>query len=216
MDTDLIKIGEVSSVNPAEGTARVIFDDDDGLVSYDLQVVHPNTFKNKDYALPDVGTDVVCIFLGSGAEEGFILGGVYTDGNPPPEGSIDVRAVEFADGTVVRYDRAGHVLSVTIGGLTIQADRQQLAINAPQQVTAEAGANVNVKAGAQIALTAPTVTLTMGATTMVLSGSGATIKTSKLKVEGDIECTGDVTAGGISLRNHTHPGDSGGTTGAPS
>ena len=39
--------------------------------------------------------------------------------------------------------------------------------------------------------------------------------TGHLHVDGEITCTGDVVAGGISLRNHTHPGDSGGTTGGP-
>ena len=39
--------------------------------------------------------------------------------------------------------------------------------------------------------------------------------TGNLHVDGEITCTGDVVAGGISLRNHTHPGDSGGTTGGP-
>lgn len=36
-----------------------------------------------------------------------------------------------------------------------------------------------------------------------------------LAITGDITLTGDVIANGISLINHTHPGDSGGTTGAP-
>ena len=30
---DLIKVGEVSSIDPATGTARVVFDDEDGTVS---------------------------------------------------------------------------------------------------------------------------------------------------------------------------------------
>jgi phage baseplate assembly protein V len=34
-------------------------------------------------------------------------------------------------------------------------------------------------------------------------------------IDGDVIVTGDVVAGGVSLRHHTHPGDSGGTTGAP-
>ena len=36
---DLIRIGEVSSINPAKGTARVVFDDDDGTVSFDLPIL---------------------------------------------------------------------------------------------------------------------------------------------------------------------------------
>lgn len=34
-------------------------------------------------------------------------------------------------------------------------------------------------------------------------------------VMGGVTVTGDLVAGGISLKDHTHPGDSGGTTGAP-
>lgn len=44
---------------------------------------------------------------------------------------------------------------------------------------------------------------------LAVSGGGGA------SVEGSLSTTGDVTAGGISLQTHTHPGDSGGTTGAP-
>ena len=40
---------------------------------------------------------------------------------------------------------------------------------------------------------------------------GATTAT----LEGSLNATGDVTASNISLNSHTHPGDSGGTTGGP-
>ena len=32
----LIKIGEVSSIDPAKCTARVVFDDEDSIVSYEI------------------------------------------------------------------------------------------------------------------------------------------------------------------------------------
>lgn len=215
-----LKVGTVSSVNAAEGTARVYFPDDDDLVSYDLQVVHTFAHQNKEYAMPDVGADVVCGFLSSGSEEGFILGGVFTKGNPPPESSLDVWARHFADGSKIRYDRSSHVLSVTINETKITANRDNITVEAPkkitvkggQQVDVEGGQVVNVNAGANIALTAPTISLTMGGTKMTLKGDSATIKTQKLRVEGSIECTGDVTAGGISLQNHTHDCPHGGST----
>jgi phage baseplate assembly protein V len=46
-----------------------------------------------------------------------------------------------------------------------------------------------------------------GATTVRIKGT--------LYVDGDIIVTGDVVAGGVSLRNHTHTGDSGGNTSKP-
>ncbi|MFR4148362.1 MAG: phage baseplate assembly protein V, partial [Sutterella wadsworthensis] len=42
----------------------------------------------------------------------------------------------------------------------------------------------------------------------ISGGSGAS-------VDGSLTTTGDVVAAGISLDTHTHPGDSGGTTGTP-
>lgn len=36
-----------------------------------------------------------------------------------------------------------------------------------------------------------------------------------IQINGDVRVNGDVVANGISLKGHTHPGDSGGTTGVP-
>ncbi len=41
------------------------------------------------------------------------------------------------------------------------------------------------------------------------------ITAPQTNITGDVNVTGDVVADGISLTGHTHPGDSGGTTGAP-
>ncbi|MGN0887225.1 MAG: phage baseplate assembly protein V [Candidatus Spyradenecus sp.] len=118
----LIKIGEVSSVDPAAGTARVVFDDDDGVVSYDLKVLHTNTLKTKDYAMPELGSDVLCVFLPNATEEGFILGSFYAGEVTPPESEGTKRTVRFSDGTRVCYDMATHALQVTgAARVTVQA-----------------------------------------------------------------------------------------------
>jgi len=46
---------------------------------------------------------------------------------------------------------------------------------------------------------------------MQSQSGGATTAT----LDGSLNATGDVTASNISLNSHTHPGDSGGTTGGP-
>lgn len=209
MDLDRIKIGTVSSVNPAKATARVVFPDDDGLVSYDLQVMQVNGFRNKDYAMPDVGTDVVCIFLGSGTEEGFIIGAVYTEGNPPPESSIDKRTVVFKDGTRISYDRETHTLSAEIGGTSIVADRQNVSITAPAAVTVNC-TTATVNASASVKLDTPKTDITgvlnvagliTGKGGLAISGGGGGAAAT---VTGTLKTTGDVVAGGISLQGHTH------------
>ena len=214
MQFDVLKIGSVSSVNPTEATARVLFNDDDALVSYDLQVLHQNTFGNKDYGLPDVGTDVLCGFLESGGEEGFILGAVYGSGNSAPESSIDKRTVVFKDGTSVSYDRASHTLTVTIDGTTIVADRQNITVTAPQSVTINC-TNATVNASGSVEIDSPSTHVT-GTLTVdklitgnggfaISGGSGATCSVNgTIDLQGSMTSTGDVTAGGISLQSHTH------------
>lgn len=217
----LIKIGEVSSVNYANGTARVVFDDDDSIVSNDLPVLQTNTLQNKDHALPDVGEDVVCLFLPSGGEEGFILGAVYAGEVQPAETSKDIRSVTFSDGTEIKYDRAAHLLSVKIDGTTITANRENVNIDTPkevnvkggQTVNVEGGQTVNVKGGQTVNITggtvinlaAPSVNLTMGSTTMKLNGSKATIEASNIEVKGALTVTGNMTTtGNITASGAVH------------
>ena len=186
---DLIKVGEVSSIDPATGTARVVFDDEDGTVSYDLPILQRNTYKTKDFHSVTVGEDVLCLFLPTGPEEGFILGSVYAGEVMPKESSGDVRSVVFADGTRVSYDRSTSELVISVLGTTIKVT----------------GQNVNIVAPSVIDLKAPTITLTMGATTMVLSGSQASIKASNLVFEGNMSVTGNLSVtGNVSASGSVH------------
>ena len=106
------RVGHVSSVDPTAGTARVVFDDKQGLVSYNLPVLQRNTLKNKDEAWPDPGEHVVCLFLGNGLEQGFVLGAIYDRKNRPPVGDQDVRVTTFEDGTTLKVDRKNHIVEV--------------------------------------------------------------------------------------------------------
>jgi phage baseplate assembly protein V len=115
MTSKIIRYGVVSAVDPAKHAVRVAFEDEDGMVSDWLPVVVPNTKKNQDVALMDVGEDVVCVFLPSGISSGFCLGAFCRQGNPPPHANPNMRSVTFEDGTVVSYDRAAHVLNINCG-----------------------------------------------------------------------------------------------------
>ena len=170
----LIKIGVISSIDYAKGTARVSFEDDDEVVSYELQVLHTNTLQNKDYAMPDVGEDVICIFLPSGNEEGFILGSVYAGDTMPPENSGDFRTILFKDGTKISYNRATHELKATIEGTEITANRQDVSVTAPNSITA----------------TAKTATIT--------ASGAATIKAPMITLDGDVSITGTLQAVAIN------------------
>lgn len=60
-----------------------------------------------------------------------------------------------------------------------------------------------------------TASLPNGGTTILTSPGGVTIN-GNVSINGDVDVSGgDVTADGISLKTHKHPGDSGGVTGQP-
>ena len=143
MDTNFIKniirIGRVSSVDVNTNTARVAFSDKDDLVSGNLMIVNRGSMVDKDYWMPDVDEQVICLMQpnasGKGLNDGFILGSFFSAEDPPQESSADVRAVKFSDGTVVKHDRK-------TGNLTINATGD-ISIIAGGAVTIK-GATVNI------------------------------------------------------------------------
>lgn len=90
----LIRVGRVSSVNAGKHTARVMFEEDDDLVSYDLPVL---VARPGDYSLPDVDAPVVCLMAPGSAGVGYVLGAIYTDADAPPLSDAGQRSVAGDD-----------------------------------------------------------------------------------------------------------------------
>lgn len=217
---DFFKIGEVSSIDPASCTARVIFDDENSIVSYDLPVMQRNSFGNKDYQMPDVGEDVLCLFRGNGFEDGVVIGSFYAGEIAPPESTADRRTIVFKDGTRVCYDRAAHVLSINIEGTSIVFDRQTGTITVPESATVKCTTGI-VKASESVKIDSPatsvTGTLTVeglitGRGGLTVKGGGGVMADCDIQLNGRMDATDDVTAGGISLNSHTHTGVHGETS----
>lgn len=210
----LIKIGEISSIDPAKCTARVVFDDEDSIVSFDLPVLQRNSLKNHDYAMPDVGEDAIVLFFGEGQEDGVILGSIYAGEVTPPESTENRRTVVFDDDTRVCYDRAEHKLTVTIEGTEVVFNRQDGSITVPNAVTINCTtATVNASSGITLDTPKTDVTgvlnvagLITGKGGLAVSGGGgaAVTVTGNMMLQGQIEASSDVTAGGISLMKHKH------------
>ncbi len=191
----VIRVGEVTATNPAAHKVTVTFDDDDGQTSGELPVIVPNTLENRDHALPDVGEDVLCIFLPTGTEEGFILGSFYAGNVQDPESSQDVRATKFKDDTRIAYDRSSHTYTIDIKDTHIKADQQKIEMETTQQIH----------------LTTAQLLLTIGGTTMELNGSSDVINTSNITFTGNMDVTGTLhtsgdisTAGGVSAAGAVH------------
>lgn len=221
MQFDNFKIGEVSSIDPARCTARVIFDDENSMVSYDLPIMQRNSYGNCDYQMPDIGEDVLCLFRSDGFEDGVIIGSFYAGDVEPPETTADRRTVVFKDGTRICYDRAAHTLTVTIAGTEIVFDQQKGSITVPDSVTVNC-TTATIHASKSVTIDAPDTFFTGNITVQGLingqggftvTGGGGVVANCNIQLNGSMAATGDVTASGISLNSHTHTAPHGETSG---
>ncbi|WP_106494874.1 phage baseplate assembly protein V [Lentibacillus sp. Marseille-P4043] len=129
---NMIRVGQVNSVNESNGTVQVLFEDKDNLVSGDLPLF------SFEYDMPDVGDQVVCIFLANGIEQGFCLGPFFSEISKVPVQDKNIFRKHFSDGTYIQYDKNSQQLQITaqkpltlIGDLTVEGN-----ITATGKVTA--------------------------------------------------------------------------------
>ncbi len=143
---ELIKPGIVSSVDPATCSARVIFPDRDEMVSADLPILQRNCGKNQDFSLPDVGDNVLCLFLGTGTEDGFILGSFFNEKKKSTLNDPNVRGVIFSDGTRVVYDREKKLLNIEAAGKISVKTKEEISVISEKNIFAESKENIFAKA----------------------------------------------------------------------
>ena len=114
---NLIRIGTVSAVNGESCSARVAFEDKDNMVSAELPIITIGSKQTKAYWLPEVGTQVLCIFQpnasGSGISKRFVIGAFYSTQDAPVENNADVRSITFADGSFIRYESGNIEINAT-------------------------------------------------------------------------------------------------------
>lgn len=178
----MIRFGKVTERDNANGLVRVEFQED-GIVSKWISAIQPRTGRDKFFSLPDVNEHVACM-MDEYAEEGVVLGAVYSKKAQPAISGDDVTGVEFEDGSSVQFDRATGTITVNTQGDVI--------INATGNVT----------------VTTPLATVDGDLTvTGNLSAQGNMSGGGTISASGNIESTGgDVKApGGISLLLHKHP-----------
>ena len=128
----MIRTGTVSAVYPENGTARVVFDDKDDTTSPELHIVHRFSGTNKDYWVPDIGDQVVCIFANNDTNfsTGWILGSYFTDKHPPQVAIPDIMRLDFADGSFMEYNRGNSSLTIKVMG-QIKINGAEIHLNKP-------------------------------------------------------------------------------------
>jgi len=123
MEFRFMRTGKVSSINYKEYSARVEYDDAPGIISKELKILSTNSNKTKDYFLPSIGEDVICIFLPHAPSVGFIVGSYYSGKNLPLE-TGKIKYIFFPDGTRLKYNLETSLLEVDcVGDINISSGK---------------------------------------------------------------------------------------------
>lgn len=115
----MIRVGTVCDQNPAECSARVTFEDKDNMPSPELKILTRGSGNKKDYWMPDIGDQVVCIFANNDKNfsSGWILGSFFSAKAPPQVANSDIMRIDFGDGSYIEHDRASGNLTITCKGV---------------------------------------------------------------------------------------------------
>lgn len=118
-------VGIVTDVNPAEGTVIVTRPDKNDRTTAALKVIQRGTCKTKDYWMPAVNDQVLCLVLpnvsGKGPGEGYVLGAFYSDADKALESNEVVRSVHHESGSYWRVDENGNMEIHASGSMKLTA-----------------------------------------------------------------------------------------------
>ncbi|ANR79976.1 baseplate assembly protein [Kosakonia sacchari] len=195
---NMVRTGVVVETDLAAGRCRV---QTGGIITDWLQWLTQRAGRARTWWAPSVGEQVLILAVGGELDTAFVLPGLFSDENPAPSASADAWHIAFPDGAVIEYEPKTSAL--TVSGIKT-AD-----ITASESLTATVPV-VMVKASTRITLDTPEVVCT----NKLITGSLEVQKGGTMR--GDIEHSGGaLSSNGKVLHTHKHPGDSGGTTGAP-
>lgn len=81
MERNEIRIGRVSSLNPDNGTIRVVYKDKDNAVTMEFPLLN----LDGEYKMPKVDDLVLVSHLSNGSAAGIVLGTFWSPANQPPD-----------------------------------------------------------------------------------------------------------------------------------
>lgn len=202
----MIRVGIVNARQPEKMRVKVTIPDTttSPLVTDWLPVLCPRASQDMQYDLPDVGDQVLCLFLAYGLEQGFVVGAMYGKQQPPVQNG-DKWHRKFKDGTYLEYDRAEHKLVANVQGDVEILATGNMQAQIKGNMAAQSDGPAAVSSKAQLSLDAPAMNM----------GGGDGSATSAA-MQGTFNLTrGDIIAETVSLRNHVHVCPACGATTSP-
>lgn len=112
---EIIRIGKISTIDYAKGTASVIFTDRSNEAS-------PNfPFFSMFYEMPKVDDTVVVIMLPNSATKGFIIGVPFSAKRIPAKSGQGIFHKEFYDGTSILYNPETKNMEISAPKITLKS-----------------------------------------------------------------------------------------------
>ena len=195
---NMVRHGVVEDVKPSLCTVRL----SETLVTDWLQYQVPAAGGVSVHRMPSRGEACIVLSPSGNLEAGRVVFGFASNQYPEPSQAANETVVLFPDGARIVYDHTASHLDISgIATANITASGSTL-IKCPDNTV---DGNLNVTGLATL----------MGG--FVLSGgNGSTgVITGDIDHIGKFKNTGRMESNGVVLDTHTHPGDSGGTTGKP-
>ncbi|WP_157968302.1 MULTISPECIES: phage baseplate assembly protein V [Cysteiniphilum] len=219
---NLIRVGLVIETNPSRLKVK-IGDNTSGWLPWLTQ----RTGDCVTWWKPSVGEQVMVLSPSGELNNGVVLPAIYTKNQPTLNANEHMTV--YKDGTKVSYDYEQKKLSINcVGDVEVVAAKTLIAditgevtVKGAKTLSIDFVGNIDIKTPAQVRIDAPNTICTgnlmvQGGLTYMqgMSGfnqGGSTTAT----IQGKVTVTEDVIAGGVSVKGHTHMGDSGGSTSAP-
>lgn len=190
----MLRFGVIVAIDESRGMARVQYTDMDGEVSYWLAVVKQKTLKDKAYWMPDIG-EHVAVLIDENAEEGVVLGAIYSEADSVPVSSKDKYHIRFNDGTMIEYDRAEHKLTADVKG--------DIEVKSTGRCDVDCQNQIYIKSVTNITIQAPIINMKGGSPAEGwFEGNFRLI--GNLEVQGNIYATGSIIDAGGNTNHHSH------------
>ncbi|MEC8887362.1 MAG: phage baseplate assembly protein V [Pseudomonadota bacterium] len=133
MLANLIRIGRISAVDHAQAVATVDFD---GEVVPDLLWSKQRMGDDRYWHAPSVGEQVIVLSVSGDLSQGVIIAAIAQDQFADVAQDAHPK-IQFSDGTIVRYDKSNHTLTVdaSASSSTVHVLCDQAQVVAASQVT---------------------------------------------------------------------------------
>ena len=207
---NMIRLGIIKTIHPTKPFMTVTVELGE-ITTAKIRYLNSRAGDDQSWNPPSIGEEVI-VFSPSGVLElGIAFGGLNNAQNPAISQDLNKNITLYSDGCMISYDSKNHTLEAILpeSGTAVLTAKGGVIINGDTTING----NVNI-----VGTTHSTKTISTDADISAaknISATGGISAKGNIQSQGAISATGDIKAGSISVQNHLHPGDSGGTTGKP-